>query len=77
LERGVYLTITYKMKITYLGKRSEGLGDTIDKITTVTGIKAAVKAVAGEDCGCEERRKKLNEMFPYKNQEDANTKTTD
>jgi hypothetical protein len=65
------------MKITYLGKRSEGLGDTIDKITTVTGIKAAVKAVAGEDCGCEERQKKLNEMFPYKNKKDANTKTTD
>jgi len=66
------------MKITYLGKRSEGLGDTIDKITTVTGIKAAVKAVAGDDCGCEERRKRLNEMFPYNNKEDnANTETTD
>lgn len=67
------------MKITYLGKRSEGLGDTIDKITTVTGIKAAVKAVVGEeDCGCEERRKRLNEMFPYNNKEEnANTKTTD
>lgn len=67
------------MKITYLGKRSEGLGDTIDKITTVTGIKAAVKAVVGEeDCGCEERRKRLNEMFPYNNKEDnANTETTD
>ena len=66
------------MKITYLGKRSEGLGDTIDKITTVTGIKAAVKAVAGDDCGCEERRKRLNEMFPYNNKEEnANTETTD
>lgn len=67
------------MKITYLGKRSEGLGDTIDKITTVTGIKAAVKAVVGEeDCGCEERRKRLNEMFPYNKKEDnANTETTD
>jgi hypothetical protein len=66
------------MKITYLGKRSEGLGDTIDKITTFTGIKAAVKAVVGEeDCGCEERRKRLNEMLPYNTQENANTKTTD
>lgn len=66
------------MKITYLGKRSEGLGDTIDKITTVTGIKAAVKAVVGDDdCGCEERRKRLNEMFPYNNKEEnANTETT-
>lgn len=65
------------MKITYLGKRSEGLGDTIDKITTVTGIKAAVKAVAGDDCGCEERRKRLNDMFPYKKEDNANTETTD
>jgi len=62
------------MKITYLGKRSEGLGDTIDKITTATGVKTLVKAVnkavtGDEDCGCEERRKALNEMFPYKNKQ--------
>lgn len=52
------------MKITY---KSKGLGDTIDKVTTVTGIKSVVKAVTGEEkCSpCEERRKKLNEMFPY------------
>lgn len=24
-----------------------------------------VKAVVGDDCGCEERREKLNKMFPY------------
>jgi hypothetical protein len=59
------------MKITY---HSKGLGDTIDKITTVTGIKHVVKevtkAVTGDDdCGCEERRRRLNEMFPYNNQE--------
>ena len=46
-------------------KKSEGLGDTIDKITTKTGIKKLVKFVAGEDCGCEERRKKLNSLFSY------------
>lgn len=55
------------MRITY---HSKGLGDTIDKVTTVTGIKSVVKAVTkvvtgDDDCGCEERRKKLNEMFPY------------
>ena len=47
--------------------RSKGLGDTIDKITTATGIKAAVKAVTGGGCGCNKRREKLNMTFPYKN----------
>lgn len=44
---------------------SEGLGDTIEKITEATGIKAAVKFLAGEDCGCDERRQKLNQLFRY------------
>lgn len=44
--------------------KSKGLGDSIEKITQATGIKALVKAIA-PDCGCEERRKKLNQMFPY------------
>jgi len=43
-----------------------GLGDSIDKITTATGIKAAVKKATKGGCGCERRRKKLNELFPYK-----------
>lgn len=25
-----------------------------------------VKFIAGEDCGCEERKEKLNKLFPYK-----------
>lgn len=63
------------MKITY---HSKGLGDTIDKITTVTGIKPVVKAVTkaitgDEDCGCEQRRKALNEMFPYNNKQDGSS----
>ena len=44
---------------------SEGLGDSIEKITEATGIKAAVKFLAGEDCGCDERRDKLNQLFSY------------
>ena len=44
---------------------SKGLGDTIEKITTATGIKKAVKFLAGEDCGCDERKTKLNEIFRY------------
>ena len=44
---------------------SQGLGDSIEKITEATGIKAAVKFLAGEDCGCDERKEKLNKLFKY------------
>ena len=50
-------------------KSSEGLGDTVEKITKATGIKKAVKFLAGEDCGCDERKEKLNEMFRYRKPE--------
>ena len=49
---------------------SKGLGDTIEKITTATGIKKVVKKIYGEgdnECGCKKRKEKLNKMFPYKN----------
>lgn len=46
-------------------KKSEGLGDSIDKITTATGIKALVKWISGDDCNCNSRQDKLNKMFPY------------
>ena len=46
-------------------KKSEGLGDTIEKISKATGIKKLVEFVAGDDCGCEERKKKLNKLFSY------------
>jgi len=49
--------------------KPKGLGDTIEKFTTFTGIKTVVEAVtklAGlEGCGCEERKQYLNELFPY------------
>jgi len=45
--------------------KSKGLGDTIAKITEVTGIDKLVKFIAGEDCGCDERKEKLNKLFPY------------
>lgn len=45
----------------------KGLGDTIEQITTKTGIKKVVELfVNGEDCGCDERKKKLNKLFSYK-----------
>ena len=45
--------------------KSKGLGDTIAKITKATGIDKVAKFVAGEDCGCDERKEKLNKLFPY------------
>jgi len=48
---------------------SQGLGDTVEKITKATGIKKAVKFLAGEDCGCDERKEKLNEIFRYRKPE--------
>ena len=48
---------------------SKGLGDTVEKITKATGIKKAVKFLAGEDCGCDERQEKLNQVFRYKKPE--------
>lgn len=56
------------MRVIYRSK-SKGLGDTIEKITRVTGVKKVVEAVAeatGKDCGCNKRKEKLNELFPYK-----------
>jgi len=45
--------------------KSKGLGDSIAKITKATGIDKLAKKVLGDDCGCEERRQKLNQMFPH------------
>lgn len=49
---------------------SQGLGDTIAKITHATGIDKVAHKVAKlfgkEDCGCNRRREKLNKAVPYK-----------
>ncbi len=44
----------------------KGFGDTVDRFTSATGIKSVVKKTIGRKCGCENRRRKLNELFPYK-----------
>lgn len=44
---------------------SKGLGDTLAKLTKATGIDKVAKFVMGEDCGCDERKEKLNKLFPY------------
>lgn len=40
-------------------RKSKGLGDSIEKLTKYTGIKALVKKVE-PSCGCEARQEALN-----------------
>ena len=44
----------------------QGKGDIIEQFTEDTGIKAAVKFIAGEDCGCDKRRELLNSKSKLK-----------
>ena len=49
--------------------KSRGLGDSIEKFTTKTGIKTIVDSVSeglNIPCGCQKRKDVLNKMFPYK-----------
>ena len=55
-----------RTKAEILAAQSEGLGDTVEKVLEVTGIAKVVKWLLGEDCGCDERKTKLNQLFPYK-----------
>ena len=45
--------------------KSKGLGDTVEKITEITGIKKLVELIPG-DCGCDKKKEMLNKAFPYK-----------
>lgn len=50
-------------------KKAKGLGDTIEQITEATGIKKVVELfseITGLDCGCEERKEKLNKLISYR-----------
>ncbi len=52
-------------------KTHKGLGDTIEMITTATGIKYAVEMASkatGKPCGCSERKEKLNKLVSYGSQ---------
>ncbi|QDP56122.1 MAG: hypothetical protein GOVbin3205_65 [Prokaryotic dsDNA virus sp.] len=58
------------MKSTAVKLKSRGLGDTIERVTTATGIKKVVDTISkatGKPCGCSERRDSLNRVFPYGN----------
>jgi hypothetical protein len=49
--------------------KHKGLGDTVEAVTKVTGIKAIVDAgskVLKKPCGCQARKNRLNDLFPYK-----------
>ena len=50
-------------------QNSQGLGDTIAKITNFFGIDKVADAVAklagAPGCGCNERFEMLNQLFPY------------
>jgi hypothetical protein len=48
--------------------KSRGLGDSIEKVTQMTGVKKVVETISkkmGKDCGCGKRVDNLNRMFPY------------
>ena len=48
-------------------KKQKGLGDTVEAVLTTTGIKQLIEIfVDGKDCGCDKRKEKLNELFPYR-----------
>jgi len=46
----------------------KGLGDAIASFTHATGLDRLAKfytQTTGKDCGCEERRQKLNQLVPF------------
>ena len=59
-------------------EKSKGFGDTIAKVTHATGLDKAAdviaKAMGKDDCGCNKRRKTLNEILPYKQESNPNIK---
>jgi hypothetical protein len=51
-----------------LSEKSKGFGDTVAKVTQLTGIESIVHKISektGKSCGCSARRDKLNRMIPY------------
>lgn len=61
-------TKAYKQWVAKYEKQSSGLGDSVEKVTKATGIKKVVDTIfdaLGKDCGCDGRKKTLNELYPY------------
>ena len=43
-----------------------GAGDVVEYITEISGVKYLMKRIYGkQDCGCDGRKEKLNEMIPF------------
>ena len=55
-----------RTKAEILAAKSEGLGDTVEKVLEVTGVAKVAKWLLGEDCNCDKRKAKLNQLFPYR-----------
>jgi hypothetical protein len=54
-----------------MGKKSTGLGDDIEKLIKFTGLNKLVESDDGEECTpCQRRKKVLNKIFPYKNNQE-------
>lgn len=49
--------------------KSRGLGDDVEKVTTALKIDKLAKKIANlmgkDDCGCNQRKEKLNQLFPH------------
>ena len=62
------------LKFNFMEDKSKGLGDSIEKFTTITGIKSLNQVLAKKlevigiksSCGCDKRKEALNKKFPYK-----------
>jgi hypothetical protein len=54
-----------KAKKSTKSTKAKGLGDTVEQVLEATGIAKVAKWALGEDCGCDERKEKLNKLFPY------------
>lgn len=58
-------------------KPAEGLGDIVAKATHKLGLdklaEGLAKLVGEEDCGCDRRRELLNELVPFKKENNDTT----
>jgi len=49
--------------------KPKGVGDVEEKVLEKTGISKVAKFMLGVDCGCEDRKEKLNSLFPFRKPE--------
>jgi hypothetical protein len=61
------MTRKRRTKAEILAAKSEGLGDTVEKVLEATGVSKVAKWLLGEDCKCDERKAWLNKQWSYRN----------